>query len=120
MGLTTWVWQAHNRSTMAHEVSDKDFNSEVVNSPIPVLVDFWAPWCGPCRAMAPVLEELATEYEGKAKVVKVNTDENPIEASKLRISAIPTLVFFKGGKVADQLVGVYPKPTIKQKLDALL
>lgn len=105
---------------MAKEVNDQSFGNEVVNSSVPVLVDFWAPWCGPCRALAPVVEELSTEYDGKVKVVKVNTDDNPIEASKLRVSAIPTLVIFKGGKVVDQMVGVHPKTAIKQKLDALL
>lgn len=107
-------------SAMPQEVSDQDFAAEVLNATVPVLVDFWAPWCGPCRALTPTIEELSQEYNGKAKIVKVNTDENSVEASKLRVAAIPTLVFFKGGKVVDQLVGVHPKTTIKQKLDTLL
>lgn len=105
---------------MPQEITDQNFQTEVANSPVPVLVDFWAPWCGPCRALAPTVEEISNEYQNKVKVVKVNTDDNPVEASKLRISAIPTIVFFKGGKVVDQLVGVYPKTEIKKRLDALL
>ncbi|MEK6543956.1 MAG: thioredoxin [Elusimicrobiota bacterium] len=105
---------------MAHEITDNDFETVVHKSTTPVVVDFWAPWCGPCRALAPVLEELSKEYEGKAKVVKVNTDDNPQEASKLHISAIPTIVFYKGGKAVDQLVGVHPKAEIKKRLDALI
>lgn len=102
------------------EIADKDFATEVFSSTTPALIDFWAPWCGPCRALAPTLEELSKEYEGKVKFLKVNTDDNPVEASKLRITAIPTLIFYKGGKVVDQMVGVHPKPEIKKKLDSLL
>lgn len=105
---------------MAQEISDAEFQKEVQDADVPVIVDFWAPWCGPCRALTPIMEEIAQEYNGKAKIVKVNTDDNPIEASKLRIAAIPTLAFFKNGKAVDQLVGVHPKSEIKKRIDALL
>ena len=101
-------------------LTDESFDKEVVQSPEPVLVDFWAPWCGPCRMLAPVIEELAKEYTGKIKVTKINTDEHPNAASRFKISAIPTLLFFKGGKVAEQLVGVHSKAEIKKTLDSLL
>lgn len=85
-----------------------------------VLVDFWAVWCGPCQMVAPVVEEIAGEYEGKLKVVKLNTDENPDVASKYRIMGIPTLMFFKNGAAVDQVVGAVPKAQLKSKIDALL
>jgi len=85
-----------------------------------VLVDFWAVWCGPCQMVAPVVEEIAGEYEGKLKVVKLNTDENPDVASKYRIMGIPTLMFFKNGAAVDQVVGAVPKSQLKTKIDALL
>jgi thioredoxin 1 len=102
------------------QLSDASFDTEVVKSDKPVLVDFWAPWCGPCRMLSPLVDELSKEYDGKVKVGKLNTDDNPQVATRYRISAIPTLLFFKSGKVADQLVGVHPKPEIKKRLDALL
>ena len=102
------------------QLTDTSFEAEVVKSEKPVLVDFWAPWCGPCRLLAPVVDELSKEYNGKIKVAKLNTDDNTQVATRYRISAIPTLLFFKGGKVVDQLVGVHPKPEIKKRLDALL
>jgi thioredoxin 1 len=102
------------------QFSDANFETEVIKSDKPVLVDFWAPWCGPCRMLAPLVEELSTEYEGKIKVGKLNTDDNTQVATQYKISAIPTLFFFKGGKLVDQLVGVHPKPEIKKRLDALL
>jgi thioredoxin 1 len=107
---------------MAHEIqlTDDSFDKDVVQSAQPVLVDFWAPWCGPCRMLAPVIEELAKEYSGKIKVAKMNTDDHPNAASKYRISAIPTLLFFKGGKVVEQLVGVHSKADLKKTLDSLL
>ncbi|MFA5975683.1 MAG: thioredoxin [Elusimicrobiota bacterium] len=102
------------------QLSDATFDAEVVQSDKPVLVDFWAPWCGPCRMLSPVVDELAKEYEGKIKVAKLNTDDHAQAATRYRISALPTLLFFKGGKVQDQLVGVHPKPEIKKHLDTLL
>ncbi len=101
-------------------VTDATFEKDVLGSDKPVLVDLWAPWCGPCRALSPVVEEIAKEYAGKAVVGKLNTDENPATAAALRVSAIPTLVFVKGGKVVEQMVGVQSKAAIKQRLDALI
>jgi len=101
------------------EVNDKNFTEEVLNSMLPVLVDFWAPWCGPCRILSPVVEELAKEYTGKIKIVKMNTDENPSTPSKYMIFSIPTLIFFKNGKPIDQLVGIHSKGEIKKHLDRL-
>lgn len=104
---------------MANEVTDKNFEAEVLNSEIPVLVDFWAPWCGPCRALSPTIDQVATEYEGKVKVVKLNTDENPESAVKFRINSIPNLIFFKAGKPVEQLVGAVDKAKIEEALAKL-
>lgn len=97
---------------MTKEISDSNFETEVLNSSIPVMVDFWAPWCGPCRALAPVVDQVAEEYAGKVKVVKLNTDENPESAVKFRITSIPNLIIFKGGKPVDQLIGAVDKSKI--------
>ena len=94
------------------EVTDATFESLVLKSNIPVLVDFWAPWCGPCKAVAPVVEEIATEYTGKLKVLKINTDENPKTAQSYRISGIPSLIVFKNGQPVEQVVGAVPKSTL--------
>jgi thioredoxin 1 len=102
------------------QLTDATFKKEVLESAKPVLVDLWAPWCGPCRMLGPVVEELAAEYAGKAVVGKLNTDENSDTMTAYRVSAIPTLLFFKGGKLAGQMVGVQSKAAIKAKLDALL
>jgi thioredoxin len=102
------------------ELTDASFDKEVLQSSQPVVVDLWAPWCGPCRMLTPVIEELAKEYAGKVKVAKLNTDDNTQTAMKYKISAIPTLLFAKGGKIVDQMVGVYPKAEIKKKIDSLL
>jgi len=102
------------------QFSDSNFEGEVISADKPVLVDFWAPWCNPCRMLGPIVEEISKEYDGKVKVGKLNTDDNTQVATKFRISAIPTLLFFKNGKVVDQLVGIHPKPEIKKRLDALL
>ncbi len=102
------------------ELTDATFQKQALEADKPVLVDLWAPWCGPCRMLGPIIEELAGEYDGKAVVAKLNTDENGESMAKYRVSAIPTLLFFKGGKLVDQAVGVQSKATIKAKLDALI
>lgn len=102
------------------QLSDESFDREIVQSGQPALVDFWAPWCAPCRMLTPVVEEVAQEYAGKVKVAKLNTDEHPNAAARYKISAIPTLLFFKGGQVVQQLVGVHSKAEIKKHLDSLL
>jgi len=102
------------------QLTDENFEQEVVKSAQPVLVDFWAPWCGPCRMIGPVIEELAKEYAGKVKVCKLNTDEAQDTAAKYQISAIPTILLFKGGKVVQQLVGLQPKEELKKHLDELI
>lgn len=96
------------------------WDKDVIDHEGLVLVDFWAVWCGPCRMIAPTIEELSKEYEGKLKVVKLNTDENPDIASKYKIMGIPTLIFFKNGEKVDQMVGAVPKPQIKSKIDSFL
>ena len=101
-------------------VTNDTFDSVVLQSQELVMVDFWATWCGPCKIIAPVVEELSKEYEGKVTFVKVNTDENTDIATKYNIRGIPTLMFFKDGKVADQVVGAVPKAQLKSKLDSLL
>jgi len=102
------------------QLSDSSFEQEVVKSAIPVLVDFWAPWCGPCRMLAPVVEELAKEYAGRVKVCKLNTDECPGTASAYKISAIPTVLLFKGGKMVQELVGLQTRDALKLRLDDLI
>lgn len=92
------------------------FNDTITRASVPVLVDFWAPWCGPCKAIAPILEELATELDGKVKITKVNVDENDGIAAQYGIRAIPTMLLFKGGNLAEQFVGMMPKASLKEKL----
>ncbi len=93
-------------------ITDQSFDAEVLKSNVPVLVDFWAEWCGPCRSLAPKLEEIATELEGKLKVVKLNIDENPQAPAKFNVRGIPTMILFKEGKEVDQIVGNHPKENI--------
>jgi thioredoxin 1 len=100
------------------ELKDADFEAEVLQSDKPVLVDFWAPWCGPCRMIAPVVEELAAENEGSVKVFKLNIDESPNAAQNYNVSSIPTLMVFNAGEVVERLVGVQPKNRLQQSLDA--
>ncbi len=103
---------------MAKQFTDSNWEQEVLGSDKPVLVDFWAEWCGPCRMIGPLVEELATEYEGKALIGKLNVDENPGVASKYGIRSIPTLLVFKGGEIVDKIVGAVPKTMLAQKIDA--
>ncbi len=101
-------------------VTDAEFENKVLQSATPVVVDFWAPWCGPCKMIAPVLEKLAGEYGDQVVIAKVNTDENPAWAMKYGIQGIPTLLFVAQGQVQDRLVGVAPAPAIKARVDSLL
>jgi thioredoxin 1 len=97
-----------NESTLLH-VNDKNFADEVLNAQLPVLVDFWATWCGPCRSISPIIEELGKEFTGRIKVTKLNVDENPATPSQYGVRGIPTLILFKEGKILDQIVGAVPK-----------
>lgn len=101
----------------AVEITDSNFN-DIINSDQPVLVDFWAEWCGPCKMIAPVVEELASEYDGKAVIGKVDVDSNPEVSAKFGIRSIPTLLVFKNGEVVDKQIGAVPKNVLSQKLDA--
>jgi len=102
------------------EVNDANFDQEVLKSEQPVLVDFWAVWCGPCKAIAPIVDGVAATYAGKLKVAKVNVDQNGATPSRYGIRGIPALLFFKGGKVADQIVGYVPKDVIEEKVKKLI
>ena len=107
-------------SEYVSEATSATWDKEVVGHKGIVMIDFWAVWCGPCRMIAPTVEELAKEYAGKIKVMKLNTDENPDVASKYKIMGIPTIIFIKNGQEADRLVGAVPKPQLKAKIDALI
>ena len=105
---------------MAVEITDANFEETVLKSNIPVVVDFWAEWCGPCRMIGPVIEEMAGEYEGKAIIGKVNVDNNPGVSARFGVRNIPTVLFIKAGEVADKSVGAVPKAQLTSKLDAIL
>jgi thioredoxin len=104
----------------ATAVTDSTFEGEVLAGDSPVVVDFWAEWCGPCKMIAPVLDELAGEYKGRVKVMKLNVDENPSTSAKYGVRSIPTLLFFKGGRVVDQVIGAVPKADLKRRFEASL
>lgn len=102
------------------EINEKNFEDEVLKSDLPVLVDFWAPWCGPCQMLTPILEDVANDYEGKIRVVKVNIQENENLASQYGIMAIPNLKIFKNGQAVDEIIGLQPKEAIGEKIEAIL
>jgi thioredoxin 1 len=101
-------------------VSDSSFDSEVLKSPLPVLVDFWAPWCAPCKAIAPVMADLAKEYAGRLKVVKINVDDHPQTPSRYGVRGIPNLILFKDGQVRDQIVGAVPKTQLVKAISQVV
>ncbi|WP_449276769.1 thioredoxin [Leucobacter sp. GX24907] len=101
-------------------VTESTFETEVLQSEVPVLVDFWAAWCGPCRAVAPVLEQIADEQDGKLRIVKVNVDENPALAQQYRITSIPAMKVFKGGEEVREIIGAMPKPMIEEHLNGII
>jgi thioredoxin 1 len=105
---------------MVQEITDKNFKEEVLESTLPVLVDFWAPWCGPCRMVAPVVEEIAEKYSGRLKVGKLNVDNNTLIASQFEIMSIPTLIIFKDGKIVKRIVGAVSSSELKAKIDDCL
>jgi len=105
---------------MVIEINDQNFEQEVIKSDLPVVVDFWAPWCGPCRMLSPMVEKFAEEYDGKLKCCKLNVDENRDMAAKYQVMSIPLLLFFKGGEVVDQSLGAVPEAMVRPKVEGLL
>ncbi|MCX5991942.1 MAG: thioredoxin [Chloroflexi bacterium] len=108
------------KNAMVIEISDKDFEQQVLKSSLPVVVDFWAPWCGPCRMIGPIVEKLSEEFKGKLKFCKVNVDENQQLAQKYKVMSIPTLIFFKNGQLIEQSMGAVPEKTLRSKVQGLL
>ncbi len=106
--------------TIPIDVTDTTFETEVLKSELPVLTDFWAPWCGPCRAIAPIVEELAAEYEGQLKVSRINVDDNPRTPARYRVRGIPTLILFKDGEAKKQIVGAVPKAQLVKAVQSVL
>jgi thioredoxin 1 len=102
------------------ELSDDNFEDEILKSKLPAIVDFWAPWCGPCRVVGPIIEELATEYEGKVHVGKLNVDDNPVTPGKYGVRGIPTLIVFSEGEIVDQVMGAVPKSSIESMIKKAL
>ena len=102
------------------QISDDQFQTEVLQAPVPVLIDFWAPWCGPCRAIAPIVEELAGTYSGKLKVVKMNVDDNPNTPAKYGVRGIPNLILFQGGQVKEQITGAVPKAQLVRAITSVV
>ncbi len=107
-------------SDLTLELTDANFAATVEDADVPVLVDFWAPWCGPCKHLSPVVEKVAELYAGRLRVAKLNTDDNPAVASRFNIRSIPTLLFFRGGQVVDSVVGAVPESKLTEKVDAVL
>lgn len=107
-------------SENVRDVSDSDFQAQVLSATVPTLVDFWAPWCGPCKSIAPVLEELAKEFAGKLQILKLNVDDNPRTPSQYNVRGIPNLIIFKNGEVVDQIVGAVPKDQLQAALTKAL
>lgn len=105
---------------MVTDVTDQDFEEQVIKSTLPALVDLWAPWCGPCRMVAPVVDKLAEKYDGRFKFCRMNVDDNPRTAARYKVMAIPTLLFFKGGEAVDTVVGAVPERVLAPKIEELL
>ncbi len=105
---------------MVTDITDDDFEKEVLQSSQPVMIDLWAPWCGPCRMIGPIVDNLSEKYDGKVRVLRLNIDENPLTPTKYHVMSIPTLLFFKNGEAVDTVVGAVPERTIAPKMDALL
>ncbi len=111
---------AKGMDKMVTDVSDQNFEDQVLKSTQPVLVDLWAPWCGPCRTVAPVIDKLAEKYQGRFKFCRLNIDKNPKTTAQYRVMSIPTLIFFKGGKAVDTVIGAVPESTLQSKIDDIL
>ena len=105
---------------MVTDITDEDFEKEVLQSSQPVMIDLWAPWCGPCRMIGPIVDNLSEKYDGKVRVLRLNIDENPLTPTRYHVMSIPTLLFFKDGEAVDTVVGAVPERTITPKMDALL